>query len=401
MSARRWLLPTAAFVVTRLWLLAIPFGVVPYLGGQLVINDVTLYTQWAEVLQSGRFPVGDEMWQYPPLVGPVIAFGALLPPNPTLGLVLLMLAADVAVFSVLLRQVSNGAREEGVWAWIVAGMLIGPVWLTRFDILPSLFAVLGLLAVSRPVRAGIWLAIGAMLKVWPVLLLLAVPRRGWVRAIAGFAVTAGVLLLTLVSTMNGAASFATEQRARGLQLESVPAWLFLVGHHAGWPRHFEYRYGAMEVMAQGTELVALIVTVIAVVALGALALLRLLGRLDHCLPADIALVAVLVSMVTSRVLSPQYFIWVAAIGAVCLLSATTAMRPVIVTLMPVAALGQILYPMHYNWLLSDGWNGVALQTVRVVLLLGATGWGFWRLLHPGDRVGDVRVDTVEQVGQPA
>ncbi len=401
MSSRRWLLPSVAFVATRLWLLAIPFGVVPYLGGQLVINDVTLYTQWADILQSGRFPIGDEMWQYPPLVGPVIALGALIPPNPTMGLVLLMLAADIAVFAVLLRQTRHGAREEGVWAWVVAGMLIGPVWLTRFDILPSLFAVLGLLALSRPVRTGIWLGIGAMLKVWPVLLLLAVPRRSWIRAIAGFAVTVACLLAVLAVTMTGAASFATEQRARGLQLESVPAWLFLIGHHLGWPRHFEYRYGAMEVMAQGTEVVALAVTVLGVVTLGALALLRLVGRLDRCLPADIALVAVLVSMVTSRVLSPQYFIWVAAVSAVCLLSAATVMRPVIVTLMPVAALGQVLYPMHYNWLLSDGWNGVAIQTVRVVLLVLATGWGFWRLLHPGDRVGEVGVDALEEVRQPA
>lgn len=391
----------AAFALTRLWLLAIPFGIIPYLGGTLVINDVTLYTQWAEILQTGRFPVGDEMWQYPPLVGPVLALGALIPPNPTLGLVLLMLVADTAVFALLMRQTSDGGREEGVWAWIVAGMLIGPVWLTRFDVLPSLFAVLGLLAVSKPLRAGMWLGMGALLKVWPVLLLVAVPRRGWIRAVTGFAVTAAVVLVTLVVTMDGAASFATEQRARGLQLESVPAWLFLVGHHLGWPRHFEYRYGAMEVMAQGTEVVALAVTLIGLLTLGVVALLRLIGRLDHCIPADIALVTVLVSMVTSRVLSPQYFIWVAAIGAVCLLSADTVMRPVLVTLMPVAALGQVLYPMHYNWLLSDELNGVAIQTVRILLLLGATGWAFWRLLHAGDRVGEVRVDAVEQVGQTA
>jgi len=30
------------------------------------------------------------------------------------------------------------------------------------------------------------------------------------------------------------------------------------------------------------------------------------------------------------------------------------MRPVIVLLLPVAALGQVLYPMHYDWLLSEG-----------------------------------------------
>jgi hypothetical protein len=390
-----------AFVITRAWLFLIPFGFIPYLGGTMVINDVTLYTRWAELLQSGQFPVGDQMWQYPPLVGPVLALGALIPPTPTLGLVLLMLIADTATFAVLMRTVSRGGEIEGAWAWVAAGMLIGPVWMVRFDVLPALFAVLGLLAVSRPVRSGMWLAVGALLKVWPVLLLVALPQRSWPKAIISFGVTALALLAVIGLTMDGGGSFATEQAARGLQIESVPAWLFLIGWHFGWERHFEYRYGAMEVMANGTETVALIATVIGFVGIAGLALLRLLGRLDAHLPADIALVIVLISMTTSRVLSPQYFIWVAAIAAVCLLSPQTVMRPVIVLLMPVAALGQVLYPMHYDWLLSNDWQELLVQTARVGLVVTATLWGVWRLLRRPDPVANVRVETVEKVGQTA
>jgi len=394
-----WLLPTLTFVVTRAWLLLIPFGVIPYIGGTLVINDVTLYGQWAQMLQSGRFPVGDEMWQYPPLVGPVFALGALVPPDPTLGLMLVMLAFDAATFTVLMRRAGQGGSLEGPWAWIVAGMLIGPVWLTRFDVIPTLFAVLGLLAVSRPLRSGALLAVGALLKVWPALLLLSVPRRAFPKALAAFVVTAGALLLALMLTMEGAGSFASEQRERGLQVESVPAWLFLVAHVFGWPRRFVYRYGAMEVSAPGVEAMALAVTVLTLASLAALVILRFTGRLDHASPADIALVVVLVSMVTSRVLSPQYLVWVAGIAAVCLLDPGTRMRPVIVLLMPVAALGQILYPMHYDWLLSDRWEGLAIQSARILLLLVATGWGLVRLLRPGAR-GAVGIDAVQQVRQP-
>jgi hypothetical protein len=238
------------------------------------------------------------------------------------------------------------------------------------------------------------------LKVWPVLLLLAVPRRAMPRALAGFAVTAAAVLATLMVTMDGAASFASEQRARGLQIESVPALVFLLGHHIGWDRTFIYRYGAMEVEAAGVATAAMIVTVAGIVVLAGLLGLRLSGRLDRALPADIALVAVLVSMVTSRVLSPQYLVWTAAIAAVCLLDPATRMRPVIVVLMPTAALGQILYPMHYDWLMSDAWHGVAIQTVRIALLLLATVWGLWRLLRPAPSA-PVRVDAVEQVRQTA
>ncbi|MFN8212562.1 MAG: glycosyltransferase 87 family protein [Candidatus Nanopelagicales bacterium] len=395
-----WLLPTLVFGLTRAWLLAIPFGLIPYLGGTLVINDVTLYEQWAQVLQSGRFPVGDEMWQYPPLVGPLFALGALIPPDPRLGLMLLMLAFDALTFLVLMRRAARGDSLEGPWTWIAAGMLIGPVWLTRFDVVPALFAVLGLLAVARPVRSGAFLAVGALLKVWPALLLLAVPRRGFGKALVGFVATAATILLALVLTMDGAASFASEQKARGLQIESVPAWFFLVAHHLGWERTFVYRYGAMEVSAPGVEAVALAITVLGAIGLVALAILRLTGRFDRANPADIGLVVVLFSMITSRVLSPQYLIWVAAIAAVCLLDPTTRMRPVIIMLMPVAALGQILYPMHYNWLMSDEWNGLALQSARILLLVVATAWGLLRLLDTGRR-REVGVTSLEHVGQPA
>ena len=395
-----WLLPTLVFGLTRAWLLAIPFGLIPYLGGTLVINDVTLYEQWAQVLQSGRFPVGDEMWQYPPLVGPLFALGALIPPDPRLGLMLLMLAFDALTFLVLMRRAARGDSLEGPWTWIAAGMLIGPVWLTRFDVVPALFAVLGLLAVARPVRSGAFLAVGALLKVWPALLLLAVPRRGFGKALVGFVATAATILLALVLRMDGAASFASEQKARGLQIESVPAWFFLVAHHLGWERTFVYRYGAMEVSAPGVEAVALAITVLGAIGLVALAILRLTGRFDRANPADIGLVVVLFSMITSRVLSPQYLIWVAAIAAVCLLDPTTRMRPVIIMLMPVAALGQILYPMHYNWLMSDEWNGLALQSARILLLVVATAWGLLRLLDTGRR-REVGVTSLEHVGQPA
>ena len=398
-SSRWWIGPTVAFALSRTWLLLIPFGVIPYLGGTLVINDVTLYTQWAQLLTAGQFPVGDEMWQYPPLVGPMLAIGSLIPPDPTWGLVLLMLIADAATFLVLMRRVSRGGAIEGAWAWIAAAMLIGPVWLTRFDVVPALFAVLALLAVNRPSRAAVFMAVGAMLKVWPALLLLSVPRRRLGRAVAVFLATSTGILLTLMLTMQGAASFASEQRARGLQIESLPALPFLVGHHLGLERDFIYRYGAMEVQAPGTTTVAAAITLIAAAGLAFLAWARLTGRLDHARPADIALVVVLFSMVTSRVLSPQYLIWVAAVASVCLLDEHTRMRPVIVTLMPVAALGQILYPMHYDWLLSDGLSGLALQTLRLLLLVAATAWAGLRLFSQA--ADPVRVEPVEQVRQTA
>ncbi len=55
-GGRGLLLPTAVFALSRLWLFLVPFGLVPYLGGTLVINDVATYADWARVLQTGVPP---------------------------------------------------------------------------------------------------------------------------------------------------------------------------------------------------------------------------------------------------------------------------------------------------------------------------------------------------------
>ena len=396
-----WVWPTVAFAASRALLMMIPLGFVAYLGGTSVMNDVSLYARWAQILQDGTFPVGDQMWQYPPLIGPVLALGAAIPPTPEVGLMLVMLAFDVATFVVLMNACGRTGRTEAAWAWVLAGLAVGPVWLTRFDVIPALFAVLALLSVNRPLRAGLWMGIGAMLKVWPALLLLAVPRRGLLRALIGFAATSVALLVVLMASMPGATSFAGEQRSRGLQLESVPAWIFLLAHQFGWPLRSEYRYGAMEVVAEGTQLVAAIVTALTAIGLLAMVILRLTGRLERAVPADVALIVVLFTMITSRVLSPQYLVWVAAIAAVCLLSDATRMRPVILLLLPVPLLGQILYPMRYDLLTTASPPGLLIQSIRVGLLIAATAWGAVRLLRGNSRVDHVRVDSVEQVSETA
>lgn len=400
LSQRWWLLPSLAFVAVRVWLVLVPYGRFPYVGGSLVINDVLIYANWAEGLRGGVFPVGDQMWQYPPLAGPVFALGSLLPPDPVGGLILMMAAIDLAIFVMLLRKGRSTGSGAAAWGWVLSGLLIGPVVLTRFDLVPALFSVIALVSMDRPRRAGTAIAVGALLKVWPALLLLAVPRAR-LRPVVLWSAVSGLAVLGLLTLWSqGSASFLTEQRSRGLQVESVPAWLFLVGQHLGHERTFTYRYGAMEVLSEGIGTVALISTAIGLAGLAWIGWLRLRGRLERFAAADVALVAVLVAMSTSRVLSPQYLIWVAAIGCVSLLDPHTVMRPVLALLIPVAAVGQLIYPMWYQLVLSDRLDGLALQTVRVGLLVAATVLGLWRLsVRPPAPSVDVRVGSLQQIGQ--
>ena len=71
-----------AWVISRVILVGTVVGYVPYPDGPSVINDVRLYAEWSNLLASGRFPIGDDMWQYPPGAGVVFALAAVLGSNP-------------------------------------------------------------------------------------------------------------------------------------------------------------------------------------------------------------------------------------------------------------------------------------------------------------------------------
>ncbi|KOG89920.1 membrane protein, partial [Streptomyces varsoviensis] len=88
---------------------------------------------------------------------------------------------------------------------------------------------------------------GALLKVWPVLLLIGVARGRRTRAAWGAgAVTALAVALLAVASMPGAFSFLTFQRDRGTEVESLGALVFHMAPHFGWGGHVRYTYGSVE-----------------------------------------------------------------------------------------------------------------------------------------------------------
>jgi hypothetical protein len=363
---RDWLL----WAVLRLGVLAIILEWVPW---PEQVNDLTIYARWAdEDLSQGRFP-DDEMWQYPPLAGPVFRLGAWLPGDRS-GFVLLFLACDAAVMAMLSRQAGRTTQARGRLLWALLPLLTGPLVLARFDVVPTALAVGSVLLASRPGRSGALAAVGAWLKVWPALVLAGLRRvdlpRGLAGALGASAVIAAVLLLTTEEPM----SFLAGQRDRGLQIESVAAWPFLVGRALGADVSVAYQYGAHEVVAAGTSIAAGLSVLATVALLGLVAVQRLRGRLEHLVAADVALAAVLFSVVTSRVFSGQYFIWLLALGAVCLGESGTRMRRTVGLLIAAAAATHAVYPWLYTALLEGNPAALIVQSARVGLTVAAAAF---------------------------
>lgn len=375
-----------AWVASRLLLLGTLTGIVPYPDGPSVINDVKLYAEWSSLLVTGRFPIGDDMWQYPPGAGVVFALAALLGSNPVAAFAGIALACDLATLAVL--AIAGRRRRVGLgaaWAWVIGALLVGPVWLARFDVVPTLAAVVALVLVARPVWSGAAAAAGTLLKVWPGIMLIALPRRSLPKGILGFIAMAAAILGAVMLWSTGGVSFLGEQGARGLQVESVGALPFMMWNvFSEVPT--EFRFGAMEVDVAVTIPLGLAITLTGFAVLGLLGVLRLLGRLETSAPADVALVALLVSMVTSRVLSPQYSVWVVGVAAVTFLDPASRMRTVVWLLVPSILVTQVIYPYGYGSFLNGDWWAVLLQVTRVGLLLAATALGLiviWRQAFAG------------------
>jgi hypothetical protein len=107
------------------------------------------------------------------------------------------------------------------------------------------------------------------------------------------------------------------------------------------------------------------------VLLGVVAVQRLRGALEHHAAADVALAAVLFTVVTSRVFSTQYFIWLLALAAACLGSSSTRMHRCVALVLASGAASQLVYPWLYTALLEGRPWALGVQALRISFAVGA------------------------------
>ncbi|MGW7612892.1 glycosyltransferase 87 family protein [Streptomyces sp. NPDC054766] len=356
--------------LTRLILLLFVAKVYVFPGPDVTSDVAVIYHGWYDVLRHGTFPQNDVTWQYPPAAALAILSPGLLPfldyPH---AFFVLAFVADLVVFGLLLYAGSRSGRTlRGAWVWMIGVPLLGPTVYARYDVMVTAVAVAALLAGARHPRVmGVLTGFGAMVKVWPVLLLLgAVRRRAWVSAAATVAGTAALFW----TTMPGAFAFLTAQRDRGTEVESLGSLVFHVARHHGWNGRVLLNYGSVEFVGPYVDLVSTAALFLTGLAFGWLLLWRLCAKrfLPHTL-ADAAFVAVLMFTATSRVISPQYLVWLVGIAAVCLCFRASRMT-VPACLVLVACLVTVLeFPTWFADVVGSTPLGVTLLVIRNGLLV--------------------------------
>ncbi|MCK8676749.1 glycosyltransferase 87 family protein [Streptomyces lichenis] len=369
---------TSVLPLAVVWLLTRGLMIVLLLRDNLGIGGVSrevyaLYQHWYQLLADRTFPPGDVTWQYPPGAGLVILAPGAAPQLLTYfqAFVALALLADAAIAFALVRRGGSGA-----WLWVGGLPLLLHLPLARYDLFPTALAVFGLLALlsGRTRLGGALAGLGAMVKLWPLLILAGLPRgrpsrRGWSSAL----LAAGALLAVLVWGYAHVGDFAEQQGGRGLQIESLGgSALALAGLAGWWHGEVRYRYGAFELAGPYTGSAAQLALALSAVALGWLLLWRWRSwAWSPATPADAALTAVLLFTVTSRVISPQYLVWLLALAAVCLTCRDSVMRRPALLMVPAAALTSLGYPIFYEDVIALGPLGTMAVALRNAVLLAA------------------------------
>ena len=403
-----------AWGATRVLLMLWVLGTVRFPGLDVTGDVSVTYRGWYEVLRSGTFPVGDVTWQYPPAAALAMLSPALLPFLAyATAFAVVLLVCDALVLGLLLHAAARPSPRPGTdpagslrgsWVWVVGVPLLGPTAYARYDLMVAAVAVAALvLGARRPRVLGALAAFGALLKGWP-LLVLAGTRRGrdTLRSWGAAAVTGTVLLLAAVLALPGALDFLDAQRDRGTEVESLGALVFQFARHLGWAGEVRLHYGSVEFLGPYVGLVSTLAQVLSVLALGWLLWWRRRARdWPPGTLADAAFVAVLLFTTTSRVISPQYMLWLVGLAAVCLLRPGGPMTGPALMVLAATLVTTVEFPVRFGDVVAGSATGVTLLCVRNGLLVAATVCGAVRLwrrttapppqtgapLRPADRAG--------------
>jgi hypothetical protein len=346
-------------------------------------NDLSLYRQAGESILRGEVPYRDFFIEYPPGSLPAFVPPALFSASQASYINLFSLEMALTLVVTLLLTALGARRLGGSGTWILpaatfvlAALLLYPVAVTRYDAVVALtlglavfFATLGgrylLLAYAS-------LGLGTAAKFVPLLavLPLALTRRGVARGCGVFLAVVALFFVpfALLGGRGLLQSFAY-QAERGLQVESLAASVLMFLHSA---ESIAFEHGAFEVRGEGAGLATSLTPILTLLLLAVTGFamwweFRRCGGLEVGAFPRHAAALILAFMLGSRVLSPQYLIWLLPLVP---LSAGGLVGTIICVLFLAACFTTTLvFPIHYADLLSFRYPGPELLVARNLLLV--------------------------------
>lgn len=363
-------------------------------------HDLNIYYKSSLYLLEGKLPYRDFNLEYPPFA--ILPF--VLPRMVALGLAknyyiyaFLFLLENI-VFStinmlLLLQVVSVYASQRQTIRVLVFytffALIISPVLLWRYDLFPTVLTVVALVAVlsNRPTLAGISLGLGVAAKLYPLVLLpvftLYFFTNKSYRAILNIWLgTLGAVFLSflpfIITTKDKLFSFLDYHKERGLQIESLPAGIISLVHKWGL---IEVKtiasYGSRDIVSPLDHIVlAVLPLLLMIVYISMLISCWYRFREEKNIKKEklkvdslvaYTLLALLIFIITNKVFSPQYIVWIIPFAALLKPHHAILMLAICITTYIMASFGSFrqLDYVKIVWL-----------NLRNFLILGFSIWIF-------------------------
>ena len=289
-------------------------------------SDVAVPEATAARLLGGEVPYRDFLVEYPPLALPFFWLARWLGGGGDgfarvfAGEVLLF---HTATLWLVARQVGRDPAAPGLVAgltwFVVYSLALWPVLLTRYDPIPTFFAFAAVAGYSgrRPLLGGVCAGLGALIKLFPGFALLPQIMRDWrgigtagARARWGLGLTVGLGMVAWFF-VGGSGTWASIRyhADRRIEIEAVFASLiWLADGLLGRTPSILYNFGAYHLVGDLPDLCALL----SLPLLGCALVIVASGVTRESGDADLARAScgcLLAFIVTNKVLSPQYLIW--------------------------------------------------------------------------------------------
>jgi uncharacterized membrane protein (DUF373 family) len=290
------------------------------------------------------------------------------------------------------------ARRTGSWwgaaTWFVLVPALGPVAYTRFDIVVAV----ALVWAAERALAGRWgwtgvlIGAGAAVKLVPAVLLVVLffvtPRDRRRALLGGFAAVVAVTLLPFLFVLPDVyKSVIAYHTGRGIQAESIwGAGLLVARRLIEYPVAIVASHRAWDASSALTSLLKTVSNVVClamVVAAFVMASRTKVGQIGRAMALQFGLLSLLVGF--GRVYSPQYVIWLIALGAVAAACVPRRMLPAIAALAVTTLLAHIEFPIWFwDLLFYDKGGALAVLVARDLLTVavGVLAWWAWRAPEP-------------------
>jgi hypothetical protein len=348
------------------------------------LSDVGIYYRYASRILDGAWPYRDFRVEYPPLAALIFLLPRLVARDRVVYAIIfgcLMFLVNCALV-ILVAAAVRARQERGVVSarlgWYTACFsALCPLAVVRFDLVPALLCAASLLAWfgGRRVAGGLMAAAGALVKVFPVLIagLASVSdfrKRppGAFRGAAAFlaALITRCALWFVLGGNEGVRSSIRFQSQRGLEVESVYSGLILLSSAAGWRgASLTYDETSWHVRVPWSKWVES--TSLLLQFAGVLAAYWRFHRGGAADPVRWSAAAVVACVAASKVLSPQFMLWILPLVALLEGRLGGLARTIF---LPCCAATSLVFPWCFLGLLRGEAFPILVLNLRNLMLAG-------------------------------